>query len=253
VVKRKTSSVRNNRPSKVSGNPTKRRSKQCRGPDAKSKPKVPPTAPEPGPPQPNPLADEARRAKARAKRAKGQPTASPPPATDANRLAGEARRAKRAKGQPTASPAPATDAAGKPAPGLDEAKHAAAQKSAAAAEVLRDSLYPHLLSDSIGAKGAFDAATCQAYLEQFIADMGSPGDPIERMMFEQLAISHFRIGQMHVRANKAQSVEVEKAFNAAACRLMGELRRTADTVRSRRKQVPEGTTSRRLKMFKAAE
>lgn len=141
-----------------------------------------------------------------------------------------------------------------PPPGLDAAKHAAAQRAAYQAEVMRECLFPTLMADALGYDNIFDSRAYKVYLQRLLDDAGNPADPVERMMLEQLALAHYRIGQLQVNAGQSKGTEATKIYNAAASRLLGEFRRTALALRAYRTHVPEGKSEQpRLKIFKAAQ
>jgi hypothetical protein len=73
------------------------------------------------------------------------------------------------------------------------------------------------------------------------------------MLLEQLALAHFRVGQLHAAAGGAQGAEAAKALNAAAARLLGEFRRTALALRAYRTRVPEGRPQADLRVYRAAQ
>ena len=153
-------------------------------------------------------------------------------------------------GEPVA--AAATPAPGPPPPGLDADRHAAAQRAAFQADMLRQTVFPALMADAIGYDQLFDGRAYKVYLERLLADAGNPTDPVEVMLLEQLALAHLRIGQMHVTAGRAQGLEATKILNGAASRLLGEFRRTALALRAYRGRVPKRKTSSPLKLVKAA-
>jgi hypothetical protein len=124
---------------------------------------------------------------------------------------------------------------------------------AQAAEVLHEQMFAALMADALGYDEPFDGQAAQAYLECLLEDAGNPRDPIERMMVEQLAVAHFRIAQLHVRAQKAQGVEAAKLYTAAAARLLGEFRRTALALRPYRGRLPEDRSDANCKILKLAQ
>jgi len=63
------------------------------------------------------------------------------------------------------------------------------------------------------------------YRDILLEDAGSPSDPIEIMLFEQLALAHFAIGRLQVRACIMDNAKLSVAFSDAATRLLGEFRR----------------------------
>jgi len=150
------------------------------------------------------------------------------------------------------APAAPSDATERPPPGLDDAKHAAAQRAANQAEIMRQTLFPAIMADALGYEGTFEARAYKVFLDQLIEESGA-ADPIERLILQQLALAHFRIGQLHVSAGQAKSVEGVKVLNAAAARMLGEFRRTALALRAYRTRVPEDKPEKNLKLFKAAQ
>jgi hypothetical protein len=115
-------------------------------------------------------------------------------------------------------------------PGHDDARHAAGQRVAESADVLRRVYVPASMADAVG-NPRFDAGSFRAYLDRFIEDAGSPRDPVHRVLLEQVAIAHLRLGDLQAQALKAKQVEFIKAYSAAAARLLGEVRRTATALR----------------------
>src|SRR5262245_40142078 len=79
----------------------------------------------------------------------------------------------------TAAPGSST---GRPPPGLDEARHATAQRAAQQADALREALFPGLMADALGLNSLFDGHALKVYLERLLEEAGNPRDPIERMM-----------------------------------------------------------------------
>ncbi len=80
-----------------------------------------------------------------------------------------------------------------------------------------------------------------------------PIDPIERMLLEQLALAHFRIGQLHVRASEAQGLEAVRVYNSVAARMLGEFRRTVLALRICQAEVPKKKAEGKLKIHKLAQ
>jgi hypothetical protein len=88
---------------------------------------------------------------------------------------------------------------------------------------------------------AFDVPVFEVYLAGYLRDAGDPGDPVERMLLEQLAWAHHVLGRLHVQAGSRDNAEESAAFHAAAARLMGEFRRSALALKSYRQ--PAATPS----------
>lgn len=181
------------------------------------------------------------------------PGGAPPPSAARQRAhAPGATESDPGKNPQQAAAAP-TSADEQPPPGLDEARHAAAQRAAFQAEVMRQALFPAMMADALGYDNTFESRAYKVYLERLLQDAGNPTDPVERMMLEQLALAHFRIGQLQVSAGHAKALEATKIYNSAASRLLGEFRRTALALRVYRGRVPEDKPQKNLKIFKMAQ
>ena len=109
------------------------------------------------------------------------------------------------------------------------------------------------MASALGLDNLFESKAYKVYLERLIEDAGSPTDPIERMLLEQLALAHFRIGQFHVNAGLAEGIEAVKIYNSVAARMLGEFRRTALALRVYQADVPKGKAENKLKIHKLAQ
>ena len=58
---------------------------------------------------------------------------------------------------------------------------------------------------------------CHRYLTQLRRDAGDPADPIERMMIEQIALAHHKVGELYFRARCEQSGESESLSRGDCC------------------------------------
>ena len=98
-----------------------------------------------------------------------------------------------------------------------------------AAEVLKSAPAYYLLH-AMGPSGlgiGHDLAAQEAHLGDFLAEAGSPADPVERLLLQQLFLAHHAVGRLHVRAGVATDPQAIVAFLGAAARLTAELRRLA--------------------------
>lgn len=77
----------------------------------------------------------------------------------------------------------------------------------------------------------------RAYVDDALAAAGSPSDPIERMLVEQLLMAHHRIGELHAQSACADRPEEAALYNAAAARLLNEFRKTSLALREYRTPV----------------
>lgn len=114
---------------------------------------------------------------------------------------------------------------------------AALRKAMREADVIRDIAFPAALASAVPLGDAAGPSGWKLYRDQLLKEAGNPTDPIERMMIEQLALAHFRVGRLHTRVAEARTVDEVKAFSAAATRLTGEFRRLALAIRQYRQPV----------------
>jgi hypothetical protein len=75
--------------------------------------------------------------------------------------------------------------------------------------------------------GQIDEVAYRVDRDRLLVDCGSPTDPIEVMIVEQLALAHFNFAFLQVKATNAPKVEAAGVYAGAAARLMGEFRRSA--------------------------
>ena len=92
----------------------------------------------------------------------------------------------------------------------------------------------YLYGASAGVFPAVEAAAYTAYLEQLLKDAGDPGDPIERMLVEQLAQAHHAVGRLYFKASNSETVDAAGVYLVAAARLMNEFRKSTLALKSYR-------------------
>ncbi|MEI8374135.1 MAG: hypothetical protein WCJ35_15030 [Planctomycetota bacterium] len=112
-------------------------------------------------------------------------------------------------------------------PGLTAMQQAAMEKAEHQADLIRDVAFAALIAGSVPFGKEVGGSGFKLYLDKLRRESGDPSDPIERMMVEQIAMAHFRIGQLHARAESAKTSEESKIFLGAAARLTSEFRRLA--------------------------
>jgi hypothetical protein len=128
----------------------------------------------------------------------------------------------------------ADDPPGAGKPRLTAAHLAALKKAKHEADIIKEAVFPAALASAVPLGNVTGPAGWKLYRDRLLEEAGSPTDPIERMMVEQLAMAHFRIGQLHTRVAEARTVDEAKAYSAAATRLTGEFRRLALALKSYR-------------------
>jgi hypothetical protein len=72
------------------------------------------------------------------------------------------------------------------------------------------------------------------YVLRTLEAAGSPSDPIERMLIEQICLAHHNIGRLHVKAATADNPEEARVSLGAAALLTGEFRRCVLALKSYR-------------------
>jgi len=120
---------------------------------------------------------------------------------------------------------------------LTALQRAALEKAERQADIIRNVAFPSVMASEIPINKEVGASGFRIYLDKLLKDAGNPTDPIERMMVEQLAMAHHRIGQLHVQVEQARTAEEAKVYSAAAVRLTGEFRRLALAVRLYRQPI----------------
>lgn len=98
----------------------------------------------------------------------------------------------------------------------------------------------------------YDIPTFRAYVEDFVRSAGAPGDPIERLLLEQLALAHHTVGALHFRAGSSKCVDETCACLGAAARLMAEFRRTTLALQSYRDTSVRNARRTKLKSQRRA-
>ena len=89
-----------------------------------------------------------------------------------------------------------------------------------------------------------DALAFKKFRDKLVADCGSPHDPIEVMLIEQLALAHLNSGRLHFKAANAESLDGARVYGGLAVLLQGELRRTALALKMYRSQArPQGVVA----------
>jgi hypothetical protein len=72
-----------------------------------------------------------------------------------------------------------------------------------------------------------DFEAYRLYRDRLLSDAGSPTDPVEVMIIEQLGLAHFTMGLMTAKATNANNVNACGTYAVASARLMAEFRRSA--------------------------
>ncbi len=95
------------------------------------------------------------------------------------------------------------------------------------AGIIRNLAFPAAMAASVPIGKDVGGAAFKVFKDGLLREAGSPSDPVEIMLLEQLTMAHLRVGQLHAQVETAKSIEAAKVFSMAAVRLTGELRRLA--------------------------
>ncbi len=104
------------------------------------------------------------------------------------------------------------------------------------ASVVKRGITPTALAMVLDMENMIGAAGCRVYLDDLIKDSGSPLDPVEIMLLEQLAMCHQYSIQMQALSKKAEGIEAIELYLSGAARLSSEFRKTALALKEYRKK-----------------
>ena len=162
-----------------------------------------------------------------------------------------------------ATPAPAVVPADSPSPSPAPAKPAAVKEETPAeilsardrAENFRKGSGAIYLGNISGAvmRGTDDPEMMVHYLHGLTADCNAHTNPMQRLLVEQIACAHHRIASMHCNAANAKTPESMVAYNAAAARLMAELRKSMLALQQLQNISMRGTTFRKISKAQVKE
>jgi len=143
---------------------------------------------------------------------------------------------------PTADPppawrrpaAPARDATGSRPPTADEAAdHYAGQLAETSASAF-------MYFTMAGVFRQADSLAYKLFRDRLLVECGSPTDPIEIMLIEQLALAHLNTGRLHFKSATADGLEAARTYGALAIALAGEFRRGALALKAYRAKPQAG-------------
>ena len=67
----------------------------------------------------------------------------------------------------------------------------------------------------------------KTYLDDLLKQAGATGDPIEKMLIEQAALTHLCSAHLHAMAGAAKTIDMTSDYCAMGGRLLAETRKTA--------------------------
>ena len=101
------------------------------------------------------------------------------------------------------------------------------------ARMVAELMVPGALSVILGEK-LVGSVGVKLAMEDFLRRAGAPADPVEQCLLEQYFLAHHRLARLQAEASSAKGLEGSKVLNAAAVRLLSELRRLALSIRQYR-------------------
>jgi hypothetical protein len=102
--------------------------------------------------------------------------------------------------------------------------------------VAKQAILPSALASAVGLDQQISASGFRRYLDNILRDAGSPSDPAEVMLIEQLAVCHLRSVILQSQAGQAEGLEAVEVYNAAAARFVAETRKTALALKEYRRR-----------------
>lgn len=94
------------------------------------------------------------------------------------------------------------------------------------AAFLNNLLFPTQMLHALGVSDDLTVSAARVYLLNFRQDAGEPQDPVERVLLDQIAMSHLRVGRFHALAEETSNIELKSMYVGAATRLLREITRT---------------------------
>lgn len=99
---------------------------------------------------------------------------------------------------------------------------------------VQKAILPSITTGALNMERHADAPMVGAYLDDFAKRAGGPTDPVEEAMVRQLAQADMLVGQMLMQANIAKTPQAAAAFGNVGCRLLGEFRKLAISLKDYR-------------------
>ena len=135
--------------------------------------------------------------------------------------------ARPATNTPKPRPQPVIPRDDTPAPTLEPPRSSPANPPERQAVLVKRAVVPASMATALGLDNLVGAAGYRLYLDELLRDAGNPTDPVEIMLFEQMAFCHLQALQLHGEAAEAKGLEATELYLSAAARLTAETRKIA--------------------------
>jgi hypothetical protein len=154
-------------------------------------------------------------------------------------------------------PAEQQEAAGQPP--VDWADPATLAELNRQTSVLQNVLFASQARASLSLDGTASISSFRVFFARFWSEAGSPRDPVEKLLLEQLAVAHLKVGELYALAAAVKALEFKQLYGNAAvrllgmvCQLVGTLATYRNAARPRRQPRRPATTAKRASAAKPA-
>lgn len=117
--------------------------------------------------------------------------------------------------------------------------------------VLQDMLFPAQLRAALSLNDRVSISASRQFLSHFREEAGQTGDAVENLLLDQLVLTHYKIGELHLKAAGTSNVEIEHAYNSAAARLLACVCQLVSTLTAFRTSKKVATQAAPLKTRKS--
>jgi hypothetical protein len=108
--------------------------------------------------------------------------------------------------------------------------------------------FPAQVLAALGLDDTASITAARLFLARFREEAGRAADSVEKVLLDQLAVAHLKVGELYALAAGATNLDFKSMYNNAAARLLGALCQLVATLasyrssaRSRRKTVARKT------------
>jgi hypothetical protein len=113
------------------------------------------------------------------------------------------------------------------------------------ASVLQNLFFPSQVLASLAGGDKASATALRLFLARFQQEAGSPQDPVEQLLLDQLVAAHLKVGELYALAATAAKLEFKQLYANGAVRLLGAVCQLVSTLATYRSSA--GKRRRRTK------
>jgi hypothetical protein len=89
------------------------------------------------------------------------------------------------------------------------------------AAILSNVYFPAQILASLGLEEHASVTAARLFLARFREEAGQAADSVEKVLLDQLAVAHLKIGELYALSSQSTNIEFKKMYNNAAARLLG--------------------------------